>query len=103
VLSKLTGDAYELWYIQCSPFYIVFEESSELNYFVQSVAYPPPPRPGLKLIEMKIRFSNRMKGVSFKTVVCDHVPVDGNGCMWLIWNMLLTCFCLSLNVAIVKY
>jgi len=65
--------------------------------------YPPASRPGLKLIEMKIRFSYRMKGGSFKTVLCDHVPVDGNGCIWLIWNMLLTCFCLSLNVAIVKY
>jgi len=43
-----------------------------------------------------------MKGVSFKTVLSDHVPVDGNGCIWLIWNMSLTWFCFTLNVEIVK-
>lgn len=44
-----------------------------------------------------------MKGFSFKSALSDHVPVDGNGCIWLIWNMSLTHFSPSLNVEIVKY
>jgi len=101
-------DGGRLWNVVLSVFTVVHSvlyKSSELNYLVQPVAFPPrpPPPPRLKLIEMKIRFSNRMKGFSYNTDLSDHVPVYGNGCIWLIWNMSLTWFCLSLNVEIVKY